>query len=152
MAAMKKMDKRAFTLLEEMIIVIIVGILAMIGIPNYVNSRAQAGETTCHTNLRQLNSSIQMHSIDTGLWPEDFSDLAPYLRSVPVTCPQSNAPLVLNDADGDVPAYASCPNHGNIEGFDGQDGGRDDGGDDGGNGAGDDEDDGWGGGGCGRRR
>jgi type II secretion system protein G len=110
-------EKRGFTLVEIMIVVAIIGLLAAIAIPNFVNARATAATNACVANLRQLDSAIQMLQIDTGSWPAAFGDLSPYLRSVPMTCPADGAAYTLNAAAGGNPAYASCGTHGNVAGL-----------------------------------
>ncbi len=114
---MKRRNRRGFTLVEIMIVVAIIGLLAAIAIPNYVNSRATAAGNACIANLRQLDSAIQMFQVDNGAWPAAFADLAPYLRSVPTTCPDDGAALTFNAAAGGNPCYSSCAAHGNVAGI-----------------------------------
>lgn len=114
---MKMRDKRGFTLVEIMIVVAIIGLLAAIAIPNYVNSRATAATNACIANLRQLDSAVQMFQVDNGAWPAAFANLSPYLRNVPTTCPGDGAALTLNAAAGANPCYASCGTHGNVAGI-----------------------------------
>lgn len=113
---MCRLDRKGFTLVEIMIVVAIIGLLAAIAIPNFVTARATAAQNACLANLRQLDSAIQMFSIDNGSWPTAFTALAPYLRNVPTTCPADASAYTLNAAAGAVPAYASCGNHGNVAG------------------------------------
>ena len=54
----------AFTLIEIMIVVAIVGILLAIAIPNFVKSRAVAQQNTCIANLRQLDSATQQWAVE----------------------------------------------------------------------------------------
>ena len=49
----KRTKSRAFTLVEIMITILIIGILLGIAIPNYVNAREQSRKKACVENLRR---------------------------------------------------------------------------------------------------
>jgi len=72
--------KKGFTLVEIMIVVAIIGLLAAIAIPNFVNSRAKSQATACINNMRQIDSAVQQFSMETGKsagstinWPSDLT-------------------------------------------------------------------------------
>jgi prepilin-type N-terminal cleavage/methylation domain-containing protein len=48
-----------FTLVEIMIVVAIIGLLAAIAIPNFMNARKTAQKTACINNLQQIESAAQ---------------------------------------------------------------------------------------------
>ena len=49
----------AFTLVEIMIVVAIIGLLAGIAIPNFIKARETARKSTCINNLRLIDAAIQ---------------------------------------------------------------------------------------------
>jgi competence protein ComGC len=51
--------RSAFTVVELMIITSILGILAIISIPNYVKSRDNAQRATCIRNLKVIEHAVQ---------------------------------------------------------------------------------------------
>jgi prepilin-type N-terminal cleavage/methylation domain-containing protein len=53
----KSLRKHGFTLLEIMIVVTIIGIVAAIGIPNFVRARSNARMNACLNNLSQLDAA-----------------------------------------------------------------------------------------------
>jgi prepilin-type N-terminal cleavage/methylation domain-containing protein len=73
-----------FTLLEIMIVVGIIGLLAAIAIPNFMNARANSQANSCINNLRQIDTAIQQvafeqnkHVGDTLAYPDDIT---PYIK------------------------------------------------------------------------
>ncbi len=79
----------AFTLVEIMIVVAIIGMLATIAIPNYVKSRGDAQRATCINNLSQVDGAVQQWALefkkDPGA-PVTYPDISVYLRNA-VVCP-----------------------------------------------------------------
>lgn len=62
----KKICKSGFTLVEVMIVVAIVGLLAAIGVRNYISARMTAQRNVCITNLKQLDAAKQQWAADTN--------------------------------------------------------------------------------------
>ena len=62
---------RAFTLIEILIVVVILGILAAIVIPQFTDASQQAMESSVVTQLQTLRSQIELHDIQWPLTPFD---------------------------------------------------------------------------------
>src|SRR5437879_4166064 len=88
--------RSGFTLVEIMIVVAIIGLLAVIAIPNFMKSRETTQVKTCINNLRQIDGVKQQWALEnkqTGDAIPDETDLQPYLvrgtsGRMP-TCPSS---------------------------------------------------------------
>jgi prepilin-type N-terminal cleavage/methylation domain-containing protein len=57
--------RTAFTLVEIMIVVAIIGLLAAIAIPNFVRARENAQRTACILNLEAINGAKAMWALET---------------------------------------------------------------------------------------
>lgn len=76
-------SRRGFTLMELMVVVVIIGILAAIAIPNYVSLTARAKEASVKQNMHTLQIAIEDFKVINGyLYPVNFSeqviDVNPY--------------------------------------------------------------------------
>jgi len=79
----------AFTLVEIMIVVAIIGLLAAIAIPNFVRARTQSQTQACINNLRQIDAAIQQWALENNQGPNaevTHGDVVGYLKSPP-RCP-----------------------------------------------------------------
>jgi prepilin-type N-terminal cleavage/methylation domain-containing protein len=72
----------AFTLVEIMIVVAIIGLLATIAVPNWVHARTNSQQTACINNLRQIDAAKQQWGLDMRAMATAtpvLSNIQPYL-------------------------------------------------------------------------
>ncbi|MGC9328424.1 MAG: type IV pilin protein [Candidatus Hinthialibacter sp.] len=56
----------AFTLIELLIVVAIIGVLAAIAVPNFMNAQIRAKVSRVTSDLKSIQTAIEMYSIDFG--------------------------------------------------------------------------------------
>jgi len=74
-----------FTLIELMIVMVIIGLLAAIAVPMYVQSVRHAKEAVLKEDLRTLRSAIDSYTVDKQKAPQTLEDLVQsgYIKSMP---------------------------------------------------------------------
>jgi general secretion pathway protein G len=72
----KRKTKLAFTLVELMLVVMIIGILAALVIPKIAGKGEQARNTAAHADIYGgIKSALDQYEVDNGFYPKSLADL-----------------------------------------------------------------------------
>jgi len=70
---MAKNLTKAFTLIELLIVIVIIGILAVALIPRLTGAQGMARDRARLADLRQMQTALQMYHNEKGSYPNTFS-------------------------------------------------------------------------------
>lgn len=79
---MKRSAKPGFTLIELLIVVAIIGILAAIAVPNFLNAQLRARIARTNSDLKALSTAIDTYFLDNNNHPNNMSHLTVDLRGL----------------------------------------------------------------------
>ena len=71
----KSTNRKGFTLVEIMAVIIIIGLLAAIGAVNFLGQTDKARVTTTKANLKMLHNAVAQFKMDTGRYPTEEEGL-----------------------------------------------------------------------------
>jgi type II secretion system protein G len=118
-------DEKGFTLIELLIVIIILGILAVIGIPKFMNSKKEAIVKACQTNRSSLEDAGERYFFDCGEYPAgdeddcqadltEDSDVSgwngPYIKAA-FTCPYDGEETYTFDEDNGAVSCSNVPDN-----------------------------------------
>jgi len=61
--------RKGFTLIELLIVVAIIGILAAIAVPNFLNAQVRAKVARAVSDMKTLETALEMYRLDTNGFP-----------------------------------------------------------------------------------
>jgi len=65
---------RGFTLIELLVVIAIIGILATLITANFIGVRQRARDTSRKSDVRQIQSALELYKSDIGTYPNGFSN------------------------------------------------------------------------------
>jgi general secretion pathway protein G len=116
-APMKQSTKTrpAFSLLELLMVVTILGIIAAMVLPRVVVSTEVTKEKTCHHSRAEINITVERYYLHTGTWPaNDLSDIGvdpDYFPDGIPTCPVTGQAYRLDPTTHRVVGHAGVGDH-----------------------------------------
>ena len=110
-----KKNKHAFTLIELMIVIAIIGILAAMAVPNFQQARERARQSKCYEYTALLTRTAEVYHTEKGHYPAKVEDMTPFLGgNRNFSCPSGGvfAPLSGSGVGADNAMVYFCSKHG----------------------------------------
>ncbi len=86
---MTQWRKYGFTLIELLIVVAIIGILAAIAVPNFLNAQTRAKVSRVQADFKAIATALEMYKMDNGLYISRYNNMSWPWRFKPLTTPIS---------------------------------------------------------------
>jgi len=96
-------NRPAFSLMELLAVVTILGVIAAIIVPRVASSADRAKQTTCVYNVGHIHSAVERYREANGVWPSaDLNEVnvIDYFPDGIPTCPVSGAAYSIDTAGG----------------------------------------------------
>jgi|GEM_PF-1564499 len=111
-------SRKAFTLVEIMIVVAIIAIALSIAIPNYLTISSTSKRTVCISNLKKIAYAVEQYVIENNLKPGDTMNsqqvdevCTNYLRGGMPVCP-SDGEYIIESVGSNPPVRCTKENDG----------------------------------------
>lgn len=96
-----KKNKKGFTLVELLVVLLILGVLVGLAVPRYMQSQKYARARTFAANVREIVSALEIYRTEQATsttanslkYPASLSDLSPYFTQPPIN-PYSGANML----------------------------------------------------------
>lgn len=100
-----KANKQGFTLIELLIVVAIIGILAAIAVPNFLNAQVRAKTARAQADMKNLKTALESYQLDYNSFPtarqnaitKESGQIALNRRFFPLTTPVSYMSAIPSD-------------------------------------------------------
>jgi len=99
-------NKKGFTLIEVLLVIVIIGVLAAIAIPRFMTSKHDAQVKACDAQISEFRTQIEKYYFDNNSYPATLAALVADTNYYPnggaTTCPLNNAAYTYTVASGTV--------------------------------------------------
>jgi general secretion pathway protein G len=121
--------QEGFTLVEMMVVIAIIGLIAVLVVPQIMHRMDEARMKTTRLQIRELETAVDMFKIDNGFYPASLDDLVRRPPNVKTWPPHGYLKELPKDAWGNDFAYIYPGVRGPYDivsyGADGREGGED---------------------------
>lgn len=82
---MRKSNQKGFTIIELLVVIVIIGILVALALPQLFAAQARGRDTDRKNDIKNVQQQLEAYYNDEGLYPADLATLEAdgYLEAVP---------------------------------------------------------------------
>jgi type II secretion system protein G len=95
---MRKLDQKGFTIIELLVVIVIIGILVALALPNLFSAQARGRDSDRKNELKNLQQKLETHFGDNDEYPATLGDLDPAPTTDEVEGPRNDAYTYTPDA------------------------------------------------------
>ena len=88
---MRKMNQKGFTIIELLVVIVIIGILVALTLPNLFSAQARGRDTDRKNELKNLQQKLETHFNDNDEYPATLAGLNPAPSADETTGPRQDA-------------------------------------------------------------
>jgi type II secretion system protein G len=70
---MRKLNQKGFTIIELLVVIVIIGILVALTLPNLFAAQARGRDTDRKNELKNVQQKLESYFNDNGAYPADFT-------------------------------------------------------------------------------
>lgn len=120
---MLKKNQKGFTIIELLVVIVIIGILVALALPNLFAAQARGRDSDRKNEIKNLQQRLETHFNDNGSYPASLSDLNPAPSAEETTGPRNDEYSYTQQDDGDAyELYAVLENDSDPDGETSDDG------------------------------
>jgi type II secretion system protein G len=81
---MRKSNQKGFTIIELLVVIVIIGILVALALPQLFAAQARGRDTDRKNNLKNISQQLETYFNDNGEYPAALTGLVPdYMDAIP---------------------------------------------------------------------
>lgn len=88
---MRKLNQKGFTIIELLVVIVIIGILVALTLPNLFAAQARGRDSDRKNELKNLQQKLETHFGDNDQYPVGLADLDPAPTEDETTGPRNDA-------------------------------------------------------------
>lgn len=77
----RRLDRRGFTLLEVIVVIVILGLLAALVVPKLIGRTEEAKRTQARIQIKSLEQALQLFKLDNGFYPATEQGIEALVRA-----------------------------------------------------------------------
>ncbi|MFH2063851.1 MAG: type II secretion system major pseudopilin GspG [Pseudomonadota bacterium] len=80
MKPVNQINNSGFTFIELMVVIVILGILAMVIAPNFMDAPDEARQSKARIDIKAIESALKLYKLDNGVYPSTEQGLEALVR------------------------------------------------------------------------